>query len=80
MVEAALKNELRLYEAAIQRTDERLEEFETKYGYSTEEFIQRFRNDEFPETMEFFEWIGEYRMRKRLEQKAEAFREIQIVD
>jgi len=80
LVEAALANELRLLEAAIRRTEERLREFEAKYQLSTEEFIRRFERDEFEETLEFAEWIGEYRMLERLREKADTLREIQFAD
>jgi hypothetical protein len=78
LVEGALPNELRLLEAGIRRSEQRLQEFETRYGLSTIDFIQRYENDELEETLEFAEWIGEYRLRERLLEKAEALRAIQI--
>jgi hypothetical protein len=78
LVEGALPNELRLLEAGIRRSEQRLQEFETRYSLSTIDFIQRYENDELEETLEFAEWIGEYRLRERLLEKAEALRAIQI--
>ena len=46
LVKAALENELKLIEAGIQRTRSRLDEFEAKYHYTTDEFIRKFENDE----------------------------------
>jgi hypothetical protein len=57
LVEAALANELRLLEAGIRRTEHRLHELEARYQLSTEEFVRRFEDDEFGETLEFAEWI-----------------------
>ena len=78
LVEAALANELRLLEAAIRRTEQRLREFETKYQLSTDEFIRRFEGDELEETLELAEWVGEYRLLERLREKADTLREIQV--
>jgi hypothetical protein len=80
LVEGALQNELRLLEAGIRRSEQRLQEFETRYGLSTIDFIQRYENDVLEETLEFAEWIGEYRLRERLLEKAEALRAIRFAD
>jgi hypothetical protein len=80
LVEGALQNELRLLEAGIRRSEQRLQEFETRYGLSTTDFIQRYENDALKETLEFAEWIGEYRLRERLLEKAEALRAIRFAD
>ena len=52
----------RSIEEGIQTTQQNLITFETKYGMPTNEFIQRYENDELDETLEFGEWVGEYRM------------------
>jgi len=79
LIEAALNNELRLLEAAIQRTEQRLRGFETAYGMSSAQFILRYENDELPETLDFDEWVGEYRLLSRLREKADAYRGIRFV-
>lgn len=66
----ALIEELRLLDASIRQSEQRLYEFETKYQWSTNEFISRFENDEIEETLEFSEWVGEYRLLERLREKA----------
>ena len=80
LVEGALQNELRLLEAGIQRGEQRLQEFEARYGLSTADFVQRYENDALEETLEFSEWIGEYRLRERLLEKATALRAIRFAD
>lgn len=80
LVEAALQNELRLLEAGIQRTEQRLQEFEAQYDLSSAEFIRRYEQDELEETLQFAEWIGEYRLLERLREKADILREIQFVN
>ena len=42
LVEAALHNELRLLEAGLNRTRQRLQEFETRFGLPSAEFIRRY--------------------------------------
>ena len=71
---------LRLLEVGIQRTEQRLKEFEHKHQMTTEEFVARYENDELPETLELAEWIGEHRLFVRLRDKADTVREIQFAN
>lgn len=80
LVEGALRNELRLLEVGIRRSEQRLQAFEAHSGLSTRDFVQRYENDELEETLERAEWIGEYRLRERLLEKAEVLRAIQFAD
>jgi hypothetical protein len=80
LVEAALANELRLLEAGIQRTERRLREFEARYQLSTDEFTRRFEGDEFEETLEFAEWIGEYRLLERLREKVDTLQGVEFAN
>jgi hypothetical protein len=48
IIQSGLSERLHSIEAGIKRTEERLQEFETKYQLSTEDFIIRFNNNEFP--------------------------------
>jgi hypothetical protein len=54
LIESALANQLRLLQAGLQRTEQRLKIFETKYKLSTSIFVTRFENDELEETLDFF--------------------------
>ena len=80
LVEAALQNELRLLEAGIHRTEQKLRDFESQYGLSSTEFIRRYEQDELEETLEFAEWLGGYRLLERLKEKADILREIQFAN
>lgn len=75
-----LEKELNLLSNSIKRTENRLHEFETKYQLSREEFWQRYRNDEFEETLELDEWIGESLMLKRLREKLDIYGAVHFVD
>jgi len=80
LVEAALHNELRLLEAGIRRTEHKLQEFEILHGLPSAEFIRRYEQDELEESLEFAEWIGEYRLLERLREKANILRGIQFAN
>jgi len=80
LVEAALKNELRLLMAGIQRTEKNIRSYESQYEMKTEDFLNRYKNNELDETLEFAEWIGEHRMLDRLKEKTETLREVQFAD
>jgi hypothetical protein len=59
------------YPSGIDRGEARLRVFETRYGMTSAEFLQRYENDELPETLELDEWIGEIKMLQRLQGKAD---------
>lgn len=78
LVEAALHNELRLLQAGMRRTEQRLQTFEAQYGMSSAEFMLRYENDALQETLDFAEWVGEYRLLERLREKANTLQNICI--
>jgi hypothetical protein len=80
LVEAALANQLKLLKAGVRRTEQRIREFEGKYRLLTQEFITRFENDEFEETLELAEWIGEYRLLTKLQEKIGILQEVRFVN
>jgi hypothetical protein len=80
LVEAALANELRLLEAGIRRSQLKLRELENRYGLSTKDFLPRYENNQLEENLEFAEWIGEYRLLERLQEKAQTLREVRFAD
>ncbi len=67
--DAALANELRLMEAGICRTEQRILEFEQKYHLGSQDFIAHYENDEMEENMNFDEWIAALRLLERLREK-----------
>ena len=80
LIEGALAAALQSTETGIQSTEKRLREFESKYQLSTEEFLQRFNNDEFQHSFDFDEWIGEAWMLKHLLEKKGRIKEVEIVN
>lgn len=80
LVQAALRTELRLLEAGIRRTEQNVQQFETRYGLPSAEFIRRYEQDELEESLEFAEWIGEYRLLQRLREKADTLQEIRFAN
>ncbi|MBN2062139.1 MAG: hypothetical protein JW882_17165 [Deltaproteobacteria bacterium] len=80
LVEAALANEIRLLQAGQLKTEARLRDFEEKHKMKTEEFITHYENDELEETMDFAEWIGEFRMLERLREKVDTLRDIRFAN
>ncbi len=80
IIQSALSERLQTVTAGIKKTEERLQEFETKYQLSTEEFITRFNNGEFYHSFDFDEWIGESRMLSHLQQTKKSIEEIDFVN
>ncbi|MCL1467556.1 MULTISPECIES: hypothetical protein [Argonema] len=81
-IEEALSKRIASLKDGIRRTEERLQEFESKYQMSTEEFLRRFENDELQHRldMEFDEWVGESRMLKMLNDKVNKLRGVEFVN
>ena len=80
IIESALSERLQSVQAGIKKTKERLLAYEEQYNLSTEEFINRFNNDELHHSFDFDEWIGESKMLDHLEQIKESIEEINFVD
>ena len=79
LIEDAVSSRLNSLTDGIEKTEKRLYEFEAKYQLSTEEFLRRYELDEFEETLELDEWIGEALMLKRLREKLENLGGIEFV-
>ena len=45
---------------------------------TTAEFLHEYEDNKLPETLEFAEWVGEYRMLVRQREKAETLRGIRF--
>jgi hypothetical protein len=80
LVQAALQNELRLLEAGIRQTQTRLRLFEERYRMTTAMFIAQYEDDAFEETLDAIEWIGEYRLLQRLQEKAAILQDIRFAN
>ncbi|MFB2935679.1 hypothetical protein ACE1B6_10535 [Aerosakkonemataceae cyanobacterium BLCC-F154] len=79
-IEEALLQRIASLKDGIQRTEERINEFESKYQMSTAEFLRRYENDEIQETLEIDEWIGESLMLKGLQKDLDTLRGIKFVN
>ncbi|HEY84104.1 MAG TPA: hypothetical protein G4N96_03190 [Chloroflexi bacterium] len=80
LIKSALANEARLLDLSLRRTEQRIQAFEEKYHLPTDTFLARFENDELDETLDFAEWVGEYRLLKRMREKADILRGIKFAN
>lgn len=80
LVEGALANEARLLQAGIRRTEQRLLDYEVRFGMATSEFARRFEDGEIEEVLDFDEWLGEYRLLQRLQEKLDTLRGIEFAN
>ena len=69
ILRTALEREIHLVEYAILRTQERLAEFEKKFGMNTAEFERRFHPGDLEETLDLIEWWGEVKTLRLLDEK-----------
>ena len=80
IIQSALSERLQSVKAGIKKTEERIQEFETKYQLSTEEFISSFNNDELSHSFDLDEWIGESKILAHLQQTKESIEDVDFVD
>ena len=79
-VDSVLNSEIQSLEDGLHRTQERIHDFETQYGFSTAELLDRYRQNQIDETLETIEWVGESRMEQHLLKKLHNLRGIRVVD
>ncbi len=80
MVESALRSELKLIELGLKQTALHLQEYETQYGMTSDEFYRALTQDELQETLDTIDWAGEYKTRQKLQAKRQALLEIDFAD
>jgi hypothetical protein len=69
VLDSAIRNQLKLLKASINRTKARISSFEQKYSMSTEQFMQKIREGMDDDNLDYVEWIGERKILKRLEEE-----------
>jgi len=67
LIESAIRSELRMLDLGLERTRQRLHNFEIQYGISSQEFARRFEAGEIAESLDYIEWAGEIETYRRLE-------------
>jgi nucleotidyltransferase/DNA polymerase involved in DNA repair len=80
MIQNDLNQRLQNLETGLQKTQVRLQQLETQYQWSTEQFVELFTNDQLQHSLDFDEWLGEAWMLEKLQQKIEIIKEIEFVD
>jgi len=78
LLESAIRGELKAIQHGINRTRERINAFEARYGLSTEEFQRRFTANDLGESLDFIEWMGELKTLQLLEEKQGALKQAEI--
>ncbi len=72
LIESAIQAELRMLDLAVERTRNRLLDFETAYGMASKDFENRFKRGDIEESLDFIEWAGEFKTFKMLNDQREA--------
>ena len=72
LLESAIRSQLRTLEYGIQRTKERLAEFEQRFNLTSADFEHSFENGQIEETIDYIEWSGEIKTLKILEDQLHA--------
>jgi hypothetical protein len=78
LVEVAIRNQLKSLQHGIQRTKERIAEFEQRAGLASTEFERKLQAGEIEETMETIDWNMELAALRLLKGQYQSLREAEI--
>jgi hypothetical protein len=78
LVEAAIRNQIKVLQHGVQRTKEKIAEFEKRTGMSSVEFEQKLQADEIAETIETIDWNMELATLRLLESQYQSLSEAEI--
>jgi hypothetical protein len=78
LLEVAIQNQLKALQHGIQRTKERVAEFEKRAGISSSEFEKKLQTEEIGETIETIDWNMELAALRLLEGQYQSLSEARI--
>lgn len=78
LLESAVRTELRMLEIGLERTAQRLRDFEERFGLGSEEFERRFDAGQVGESLDFIEWAGEIKTYRLLQAQREALQGVRL--
>lgn len=78
LVEVAIRNQLKALQHGINRTRERIAEFEKRMGMTSQEFERKLREEKIEETIETIDWNMELVALRLLENQYQSLREAKI--
>jgi hypothetical protein len=78
ILRSALDGQKKMVSFGLQKTRQRLDEFERQFGMSSEEFERRLNAGELDETVAFTDWRMELGMARLLEEQYQALQEAEI--
>ena len=78
LIESAIASQLRVLEVGMRQTKHRIQNFEEQFGLETDDFVSQYANDEIQETLDTIDWLGEYRMAQRIQEKIDTLKEIRF--
>jgi hypothetical protein len=78
LLKAAIRSQLRTLDHGIQRTRERLAEFEKQFQMTSAEFERGFESGQIEETLDYIEWSGEIKTLRLLEDQRQALQSAQV--
>lgn len=78
LVGPLLEQEARRVKRGIEITRKNIGEFEAKFGTESSEFMRKYENDDWEESLDSLEWLGELRMLEHLTSTLSVLEDISI--
>jgi hypothetical protein len=78
LIESAIRSELRILALGLERTKQRLQAFEERYGLTSEDFERRLETGEIEESLDFIEWAGEINTYQHLDAQRKVLQKVEL--
>ncbi len=78
LLQAALDHELKVLQMGIEKTTQRLKDFEQKFNQETSTFYQQFQAGKLGDSIEYIKWAGEYETLLQLQEDFQELSETQV--
>ena len=78
LLKSALEREQEILKAGMVRTLDKLNEFEKKYGISSQKFFELYQNGKTDDRNDYIDWAGEYQIYQSLKEQIGVLEEIKV--
>lgn len=80
VVKNSLDREMEIVTRALEKTKNRLKEYEDRYGVASQDFYSRMEQGKLDDRDDYVDWAGEYEIFLSLTQELKALQELKIED
>ena len=80
IIQAAITAQLKRIEIGLRKTEQEIQQFETKYQISSEQFLESYSAEDLDGgDDEYISWVGELKLRQRIREEFQTLQDIEYV-